>query len=325
MKGQKGVGMACLVTGGAGFIGSHVVDRLLDEKNQVIVYDNLSTGKEEFLEKHKRDINFKFINGDLLDFDHLCHIMKSADIVFHLAAHADVRGGTQDTRVDLEQNTIATWNVLESMRRNNVKKIVFTSTGSIYGEPDCFPTPEDHHLIQTSMYGASKLACEGMIEAFCEAFHFHAWIFRFVSVLGERYTHGCVFDFYKKLLQNPSGLYILGNGKQNKSYIYVGDCIEAMFQAIHKSNDRINIFNIGRDDQITVDEIVDIILAHLHLESVTRTYSGGLRGWVGDSPNILLDITKMKKLGVEPKTSIKDAIIRTLEYLKENKHLLERE
>jgi UDP-glucose 4-epimerase len=175
------------------------------------------------------------------------------------------------------------------------------------------------------MYGASKLACEGMIEAFCEAFDFQAWIFRFVSVLGERYTHGCVFDFYKKLLQNPNELYILGNGKQNKAYIYVGDCIEAMFQAIHKSNDRINIFNIGREDQITVDKIVEILLAKLGLENVTKTYAGGSRGWVGDSPKILLDISRIKKLGIEPKVSINDAIIKTLQYLHENKHLLERE
>ncbi len=317
--------MVCLVTGGAGFIGSHVVDKLLNDGNDVVAYDNFSTGKEEFLEKHKEDIDFKLVRGDLLDFDHLCNAMRGADIVFHIAANADVRGGTQNTRIDLEQNTIATWNVLESMRRNNVKKIVFTSTGSVYGEPDLFPTPEDYPLIQTSMYGASKLACEGMIEAFSEAFDYRAWIFRFVSVLGERYTHGCVFDFYKKLLQNPDELHILGNGKQNKSYIYVGDCIEAMFQALHKSNERINIFNIGREDGITVDNIVDILLTQLKLKNVTRTYAGGLRGWVGDSPNILLDITKIKKLGIEPKVNIKDAIIKTLEYLKENKHLLERE
>jgi len=207
--------MKALVTGGAGFIGSHIVDRLLKERYEVIVYDNLSTGNKKFLETNIKKI--RFIQGDLLDKKTLDNSLKGIDIVFHMAANADIKENLKDPTKCLEQNTIATSNLLESMRKNNVKKIVFASTGSVYGEPDIFPTPEDAPFpTQTSMYAASKLACEGLLESYSEGYNFMVYIFRFVSIMGERYSHGCVFDFYKKLKKDSSKLDILGDGKQKK-------------------------------------------------------------------------------------------------------------
>ena len=211
-----------LITGGAGFIGSHLADRLLARGHRVTVYDNLSTGFVEFLEDARRQPGFTLIEGDLLDEARLAKALSGCDLVFHLAANADVRFGTAQPRRDLEQNTIATFNLLEAMRANGVRRIAFASTGSIYGETSVIPTPEDAPFpVQTSLYGASKLAGEGLIAAYCEGFEFQSWIFRFVSIVGERYTHGHVFDFYKSLARDPTTLHVLGNGRQTKSYLYV--------------------------------------------------------------------------------------------------------
>ena len=219
--------MKCLVTGGAGFIGSSLTDRLLENGHQVIVYDNFSTGAREFLSDAYANSAFKLIEGDLLDIPGLADAMRGVDIVFHLAANADVRFGTSHPEKDLQQNTIATFNVLEAMRANGIGRIVFSSTGSVYGEAKIVPTPEDAPFpIQTSLYAASKLAGEGLLEAYCEGFGLQAWIFRFVSVLGPRYTHGHVFDFYRMLRANPDQLHVLGDGKQQKSYMAVSDCID---------------------------------------------------------------------------------------------------
>ena len=225
--------MKAFLSGGAGFIGSNLVDRLLDLGHDVTVYDNLSTGLLQFLE-YARDFDlFRLVKGDLLDEDSLSEAMAGHELIFHFAANADVRFGTEHPRRDLEQNTIVTYNILEAMRNHGIRKIAFASTGSVYGEATVIPTPERAPFpIQTSLYAASKLAGEGMITAYCEGFSFQSWIFRFVSILGDRYTHGHVFDFYRELKQNSSRLEVLGNGKQRKSYLYIQDCIDAILLAL---------------------------------------------------------------------------------------------
>lgn len=312
-----------MVTGGAGFIGSNLVDRLLARGYSVIAYDNLSTGQECFLEAARRSPRFIFLRGDLLDLDTTTRAMRDVEFVFHLAANADVRFGTLHPRKDLEQNTIATFNILEAMRANGVRRIAFSSTGSTYGEPSIFPTPEDAPFpIQTSLYGASKLAGEGLIEAYCEGFGFQGYIFRFVSILGERYSHGHVFDFYKQLLAHPEELHVLGNGHQRKSYLYVQDCIDAMLLAIDRANDKVNLFNLGNEEYCEVSDSIAWITGHLGLEPKI-TYTGGERGWVGDSPFVFLDCRKIQALGWRPGLSIHEGVIRTLEYLQANAWLPE--
>ena len=256
--------MKAFVSGGAGFIGSSLVDRLLDVGHEVTVYDNLSTGLLQFLE-YARDFDcFRLVKGDLLDEDSLSEAITGHEFVFHLAANADVRFGTEHPRRDLEQNTIVTYNVLESMRKNGISKIAFASTGSVYGDATVIPTPENAPFpIQTSLYAASKLAGEGLIAAYCGGFGFQSWIFRFVSILGERYTHGHVFDFYWKLKQNPSRLEVLGNGKQRKSYLYIQDCIDAMLFALEKSNESVNVLNLGVDGYCEVNDSIGWICEEL--------------------------------------------------------------
>lgn len=316
--------MKAFVTGGAGFIGSSLVDRLLQRGDDVVAYDNLSTGIDEFLAEARKSASFSFVQGDVLDEETLTRAMSGVDIVFHLAANADVRFGTRHPRKDLEQNTIATYNVLEAMRGNGIEKIVFSSTGSVYGEASVIPTPETCPFpVQTSLYAASKLAGEGLISAFCEGFGFQAWIFRFVSILGERYTHGHVFDFYRCLLENPGELPILGDGKQRKSYLYIQDCISAIFTALQKARDNVNIFNLGADEYCEVDDSIGWITESLGL-SPRRVYAGGDRGWVGDNPFIFLDTTRIRSLGWTPELTIREAVLRTLTYLEDNRWLLER-
>lgn len=313
------------ITGGAGFIGSSMAQRLAaDPNNHVTIYDNFSTGLEEFVEFVANSPNVKLIRGDILDTNLLQSSMRGSDFVFHFAANADVRFGTEHPRKDLEQNTIATFNVLEAMRLNNVRRIAFSSTGSVYGEAAVIPTPEDGPFpVQTSLYGASKLAGEGLIAAYSEGFGIQSYIFRFVSILGERYTHGHVFDFYKKLLESPNELEILGNGRQRKSYLYIQDCIDAMLTAIEKANDKVNIFNLGTDEYCQVNDSVGWIIKHLGLEPELK-YTGGERGWIGDNPFIFLDTKKIRNLGWKPKLTIEQAIIRTLTYLQENRWVLEK-
>jgi len=315
--------MHCFVTGGAGFIGSHVVDRLLQAGHRVTVYDNFSTGQGRFLEGAAASPCFALWRGDTLDLETLTQAMRGCEFVFHLAANADVRFGTQHPRKDLEQNAIATFNVLEAMRANGMGRIAFASTGSIYGEPEIFPTPETAPFpVQTSLYGASKLAGEGLIQAYCEGFGFQGYIFRFVSILGERYTHGHIFDFYKSLRQNPDELRVLGNGHQRKSYLYVQDCIDAMLFAIEKAQDKVNIFNLGTDEYCEVNDSIGWITEHLGLKP-RLAYTGGERGWIGDSPFIFLDCRKIRGLGWAPKLSIREGVIQTLEYLQGNSWVLE--
>ena len=314
--------MIYFVTGAAGFIGSNLVDNLIYNNHTVIGFDNLSTGKYDFLEKSLLSKNFTLINGDITNLSDLTQAMKSADFVFHLAANADVRFGTEHVDKDLKQNTIGTFNVLEAMRSNNIKKIAFSSTGSVYGEAKIIPTPEDAPFpIQTSFYGASKLAGEALLTAFAEGFDFQVWIFRFVSILGERYSHGHVYDFYKQLLNDPTKLAVLGNGKQRKSYLYVGDCIDAIMVAIENANDKVNILNLGTDEYCEVNDSIGWINEHLKLKPVL-SYSGTERGWIGDNPFIFLDTKKIRNLGWKPKYTIKEGIIKTIMYLENNQWLL---
>jgi len=307
-----------IVTGCAGFIGSNLVDRLLAQGNIVTGIDNFSTGQRRFLEGASAHPNFRLVELDLLDLDALKKAFAGVDVVFHLAANADVRFGTEHPRKDLEQNTIATYNVLEAMRANGIKKIAFSSTGSVYGEAPVIPTPEDGPFpIQTSLYGASKAAGEGLISAYCEGFGFQCWIFRFVSILGERYTHGHVFDFYQKLKVDPSRLPVLGNGKQRKSYLYVQDCIDAILLAVEKATDKVNIFNLGVDGYCEVNDSIGWICQELGFKPKLE-YSGGDRGWIGDNPFIFLDTKKIQSLGWKPKVGIRDGVIKTVKYLRAN-------
>ncbi|CNK28002.1 dTDP-D-glucose-4%2C6-dehydratase [Yersinia mollaretii] len=311
-----------IVTGAAGFIGSSLIDRLLNDGHEVRGIDNFSTGQRRFLESALKNSNFSLIEADLLELDAITPAFASADIVFHLAANADVRFGTQHPRKDLEQNTIVTYNVLEAMRANGVKKIAFSSTGSVYGEAPV-PTPEDGPFpIQTSLYGASKVAGEGLISAYCEGFGFQAFIFRFVSILGERYTHGHIFDFYQKLKADPTCLPVLGNGKQRKSYLYVQDCIDAMLFAVDKASDKVNIFNLGVDGYCEVNDSIGWICDELGVRPRLE-YSGGDRGWIGDNPFIFLDTTRIRALGWQPKFDIREGVIKTVQYLRENEWVFE--
>lgn len=310
--------MKAIVTGGAGFIGSHLVDRLLFDGYEVKVIDNLSTSTDKYLQLHKNNEKFSFIKMDILEFEKLKQEFAGFDVVFHFAANADIRQGLKDTYRDLEQNTIATYNVLEAMRLNNIKKIAFASSAAVYGEPKIFPTPEDCELIQTSFYGASKLASEALIQAFCEGFGFRGWIFRFVSVVGERHPHGVTFDFYHKLKADSNKLEIIGDGTQRKSYMYIGDCIDGIMLAYQNAEEKVNIFNLGWENYMNVNKVADIIIDELGLENVKYEYTGGDRGWVGDSPLVHLSIEKLKALGWQPKVSSEEGIRKTVRWLKEN-------
>jgi UDP-glucose 4-epimerase len=316
--------MHVFVTGAAGFIGSNLVDRLLAAGHDVVGYDNLSTGLAEFLDEARRNERFRLVTGDTLDAAALTAAMQGAELVFHLAANADVRFGTEHPRRDLEQNTIATFNVLEAMRACGAKRIAFSSTGSIYGEAAVFPTPEDAPFpIQTSLYGASKLAGEGMIAAYCEGFGIQGFIFRFVSVVGERYTHGHVFDFCRRLQDDPATLHVLGNGKQRKSYIYVQDCIDAMLAALERAAARVNVLNLGTDEYCQVTDSIGWITGRLGI-APKLDFAGGERGWIGDSPFIFLDTKKVRALGWQPKLTIRDGIVKTVEWLTANRWVFER-
>jgi len=315
--------LKAVVTGAAGFIGSNLVDRLLAAGHEVTGIDNFSTGLRQFVEGALPSPRFRLVEGDLLDPDAVARAMTGADIVFHLAANADVRFGPDHPRKDLEQNTIATSNVLEAMRAAGVRRIGFSSTGSVYGEPEVFPTPETAPFpIQTSLYAASKLAAEGLLAAYAAAYGFRVWIFRFVSILGERYTHGHVFDFYRQLLEHPESLRVLGNGHQRKSYLYVQDCVNAILTAVERANEPVNVFNLGTDEYCQVNDSIGWIAGHLGL-SPQLSYAGGERGWVGDSPFIFRDCNRMRSLGWKPELTIQQGIIRTLEYLRKNPWVLE--
>ncbi len=318
--------MRYFVTGAAGFIGSNVVDRLLADGHEVVGYDNLSTGNEAFLASAFASKRFSLHRADLLhDIDAIARAMEGSDFVFHFAANADVRFGIGHPRKDLEQNTIVTFNVLEAMQRQGIRRLAFSSTGSIYGEPDIFPTPEDAPFpIQTSLYGASKLACEGLIAAYCEGFGFSANIFRFVSILGERYTHGHIFDFMKQLTKDPHTLTVLGDGSQRKSYLEIGDCVNAMLLAISAAKPtKAMVLNLGTNAYCTVSDSIGWITDELGVKP-TLQYTGGSRGWIGDSPFIFLDTRRIRDLGWRAEHSIESGVRMTVRYLVANPDLLQR-
>jgi UDP-glucose 4-epimerase len=304
-----------LITGGAGFIGSTVADRLLDDGIQVVILDDFRTGRREFI-AGALERGADLVEGDILDDDLLARAVAGCDTVFHLQANADVRYGLDHPQRDLHQNTIATANVLEAMRTAGAKRICFSSTGSVYGEPDVFPTPERAPFpVQTSLYAASKIAGEGMIGAYAHGYGFTGIIFRFVSLLGERYTHGHVIDFYRALKRDPSHLHVLGDGRQEKSYLYVQDCVEAMLTAAahHGDEPGAHVYNLGTDATVVVDDSIAIITDRMGVSPEIEK-EGGRRGWAGDSPLIHLDTTKIRSLGWAPTLAIPEAIERTLDW-----------
>jgi UDP-glucose 4-epimerase len=316
------------ITGAAGFIGSTLTDRLLADGIAVVGWDNFSTGQERFLAGASLSKAFTLIRGDNLDLPALTKAMAGCDFVFHLAANADVRFGTQQTRKDLEQNTIATYNVLEAMRANGITRIAFSSTGSTYGEAKMIPTPEDAPFpVQTSLYGASKVAGEGLISSYAEGFGYEAYIFRFVSILGERYTHGHVFDFYKQLVEHPDHLRILGDGSQRKSYLYVQDCVDAILHVTRTATAKgaphnTQIYNLGTDEYVQVNDSVGFICGALGLKP-RLDYTGGNKGWIGDNPFIFLETKKIRSTGWKPKLTIQQGIVKTLEWLRTNQWVYE--
>ncbi len=320
--------MKLFVTGGAGFIGSNLIDRLLEDPvNCVVAYDNLSTGRLRFLKSAMGNPRFQLVRGDTLDAKRLADAMRGSDMVFHLAANADVRHGPEHTHKDLEQNTIATFLVLDTMVKCGVPHIAFSSTGSVYGDTTVIPTPEDAPFpVQTSLYGASKLAGEGLICAFSQAFHIQAHIFRFVSILGQRYSHGHVYDFVKQLRKHPNELCILGDGKQKKSYLHVQDCISAMLMAIARTSAQagVHIYNLGTDHYCEVDDSAKWIAQRMKLHP-TFSHIGGTRGWVGDNPFIYLDTSQIRALGWKPKFSIREGVESTVDYLLSNPWALKEE
>ena len=311
-----------LITGGAGFIGSALADRLLADGCEVVIYDDFSRGRHEYVEGATAN-GASVVVGDVLDQDLLTRSLEGCDTVFHLAANADVRRGLEHPQRDLEQNTTATSTVLEAMRAAGVSVIAFSSTGSIYGEPELFPTPEDCPFpTQTSLYGASKLAGEGLIQAYCHGFGFTAAIFRFVSILGERYTHGHVYDFFRSLREDPARLTVLGDGRQEKSYLYVDDCIEGMLVGLGAAvAGAASVFNLGTEETIVLDDSIALITDYLGIAPVLE-YTGGSRGWPGDSPLILLDCAKIRALGWQPTLTIREAIRRTLAWLETTPYAL---
>jgi UDP-glucose 4-epimerase len=317
------------VTGAAGFIGSNLVDRLLKVGTEVVGWDNFSTGQEEFLRDALKSKRFRLIRGDNLDLAALTRAMAGCDFVFHLAANADVRFGLDHPEKDLQQNTIATFNVLEAMRANGVKKIAFSSTGSVYGESGVIPTPEDAPFpVQTSLYAASKVAGETLIQAYCEGYGFEGYIFRFVSILGERYTHGHIFDFYRQLLADPGRLRVLGDGHQRKSYLYIDDCIRAILHVTgsataSKAKHRSEVYNLGAADYCTVRDSISWICGRLGLDPKLE-FTGGEKGWVGDNPFIFLETKKVRETGWQNELTIQAAVLNTLDWLRANDWVLEK-
>lgn len=307
---------SALITGGAGFIGSHLVDRLMESGVKVTVLDNLSAGRLNNISKWLNNSRFKFIMGDMLNPGDVKKSMGNCEIVFHLAANPDVRIGAFNTRIDYEQNILATYNLLEAMKESErCKSVVFTSTSTVYGEAKKMPTPEDYGPLKPiSLYGASKLACEALISGYSHLFGFKSVICRLANIVGSRSGHGVICDFINKLRSNPKALEVLGDGTQRKSYLYVDDCVEALLIASEKSHEQVEIYNVGSEDTVNVATIARIVIEEMGLSDVEIKYTGGVdggRGWRGDVKEMLLDISKIKRLGWKPKLNSAEAVRRT--------------
>ena len=309
--------MKCFVTGGAGFIGSHLVDLLLQEGHEVTVFDNLSSGNKGFIAHHFDNPNFLFIKADLIEKNRIEREIKNQDVVFHIAANPDVRSGPDDPSM-AEKDMQATYNLLDAMRNNNVNKIVFSSSSVIYGETPAKPLPEDYGpLLPISVYGAAKLASEGLISSFAHTFDMQAWMFRFANVVGIRGTHGVIVDFINKLRQNPHDLEILGDGKQKKPYLYVSECVDGIMHGFTHANEEVNVFNLGVESTTEVTRIAELVVEEMGLENVTFTYTGGKRGWKGDVPHFQFDINKIKNLGWQPSLTSDEAVRKAIQDLLE--------
>lgn len=297
------------VTGGAGFIGSHLVDRLMDEENIVTVYDNLVSGRGEWIKHHFCQENFHFLQADLLDFNTLKEAMKEHEVVWHLGANSDIVMGNKVTDLDLNNCTIATRNVLEAMRQNGIDKILFTSSATVYGDAPPVALAESYGpLFPISLYGSAKLACEGLISAYCHLFNMQAWIFRFGNVVGARMGHGIVYDFIKKLRRNQGELEILGDGNQEKNYFLVEDCVDGMFFALLHSDNQCDVFNLGCEFTVKVSAIAQIVVEEMGLKEVKFKYTGGKRGWPGDVPVVIYNVSKMRNLGWEVRHTSDEAV-----------------
>jgi len=309
-----GVLLKAVVTGGAGFIGSHLVDRLVSEGYSVAVLDNMSCGFLENLERHRNYEGVTVLDVDLRDAKRLEEVFRGHDVVFHMAAHADIRRSLEDHRADLENNVVGTLNVLEAMYKNGVQDLVFASTSALYGEAEVMPTPEDCSPVQTSLYGASKLTCEAYMEAYTQFSPLKFWSFRFSNVVGERCRRGVIWDFVHKLRSNPRKLEILGDGRQSKEYLYVKDCVDGMMVGYRRASGSVNVFNLAIEEQTTVDRVADIVIDEMGLNNVKRRYTGGPRGWIGDNPVVILSIDRIKKLSWKPRISSEEAIRRTVRW-----------
>ena len=308
--------MRALVTGGAGFIGSHLIDRLVARGDTVVALDNLSSGKLEFIQPHLDAGTVTHIQGDITHFADVLDAMDGIDCVFHLAANPDIRLGTRITDTDLKQGTLATYNIVEAMRRCDVKKIAFASSSVVYGEDAPLPTPENHGpCMPISLYGASKQAGEGLISSWVGTFGLQAWIFRFANIIGTRGTHGVIFDFIHKLKADPTRLEVLGNGLQEKSYMEVEDCVDGILHVMQRTDEPLNLFNLGSHDTASVRRIAEIVVEETGCNNATIEYTGGDRGWAGDIPRAMLGIDKMMSTGYDVRFNSEAAIRHTAKAL----------
>ena len=297
------------LTGGAGFIGSHLLDHLLAQGEKVTVYDNLSSGRRAWIQHNLDKDGFRFIQADLLDSDSLKQAMAGHDLVWHLGANTDIPAGRQDVDLDIKNCTLATHNLLEAMRTHGISKLIFSSTSALYGDPPVFPAPESAGPLRPiSLYGAAKLACEGLVSAYCHLFDIQAWMFRFANVVGARMSHGVIFDFIQKLKRNPHELEIWGDGQGQKPFFLVEDCIEGMFCAYGKTDEWCDVFNLGTTTATRIHNVAAIVIEEMGLADVDLKYTGGRRGFPGDVPELLLDQTKMKRLGWQASHTSDEAV-----------------
>jgi UDP-glucose 4-epimerase len=297
------------ITGGAGFIGSHLADRLLAEGQNVTVYDSLISGKNTNIEHNLNKKNFHFIQSDLLDLESLKKAMKGHEVVWHLGANTDIPGGNKNTDIDLKNCTIATWNVLEAMRGTGVSKILFASSSTVYGDVPLVALKETSGpLFPISLYGAGKLACEGLLSSYSHLFGIKVWMFRFGNVLGARMGHGVIHDFINKLRNNPKELEILGDGNQEKNYFLIEDCLDGITCAFQKSKTDCDVFNLGCTATIKVRDIGRVVAEEMGLKDVKFRFTGGIRGWAGDAPYVMFNLDKIAKLGWQSKHSSEEAV-----------------